>query len=59
MSKKTLRLEDGRFVRQPDRIDSAIYKVTGSDPYCSGTCFPLVFRPFLDQNTEKRPSSRL
>ncbi len=47
MSHKTLRLDDGRYVREPDRIDSAIYAVTGNDPYCSGTCFPLVFRAWM------------
>lgn len=48
MSKKTLRLEDGRLVRHPDRIDSAIWTVTGYDyTVCSGVCFPVVYRAWM------------
>jgi len=47
MSRKTLRLEDGRYVRHPDRIDVAIEKVMQWPYYCPGPCFPIVYRAWM------------
>lgn len=47
MSQKTLRLDDGRLVRHPDRIDAIIYQLYGWSHPCPGPCFPLVWRAYL------------
>lgn len=44
-----LSIDDLMAMMQVDRIDMAIEKVTGWPMKCSGMCFPLVYRAWMQR----------